>query len=408
MIGALRNRNFILLWQGQFVSQIGNQAYLIALMFWLLEQTGSVAVMGLVLMTSSIPGVVLGPLAGAFVDRHSRKAIIVGSDLARGIAVAVLTITMFVSASTDLIIAMLFVVAVINGVAAAVFNPAVGAAIPDLVPPTSLSGANSLNQMSAQGASVLGLAAGGTIYVLFGPIVLFAADAISFLLSAWSESFISLPGRKSIESSAGLASYGRDIVDGWRFVAERRGMLIFIVQAAVINLLFMPMYILLPFFTTEVLGKGSEWYGFMLAGMGVGSIVGLITVGWLRYAERPSFVALNLVGVGLLMLLLGALGNAYAVVAVMAGLGFLTAQINILVFTFLQMRTPEELRGRVMALVMTLAGVATPIGLGVGGVLIELTGRHVVGTYFLLGSVALAVTVAGASSRSLRAFLGSD
>ena len=402
----LFNRDFVLLWQGQFVSQIGNQAYLIALMFWLLEHTGSVALIGMVLMTSSLPGVLLGPLAGAFVDRHSRKAIIVGSDLARGLAVAVLAITMVTSDSTELIIATLFVVAVVNGVAAAVFNPAVGAAIPDLVPPTSLRGANSLNQMSVQSASFLGLAAGGALYALLGPVVLFAADAISFLLSGLSELFIYFPRKKSTGSRAGLAGYFRDVQDGWRFVAERRGMLIFIVEVAAINLLFMPIYILLPFFTTEVLGKGSEWYGFVLAGMSIGSMVGLVTVAWFKYAERSSFVALNLVGVAVLMLLRGAVKNPYAGVAVMAGLGFLTAQINILVFTFLQMRTPEELRGRVMALVMALAGLATPIGLGAGGVLVELTGRHVVETYFLLGSVALAVTVAGASSRSFREFLG--
>ena len=364
--------------------------------------------MGLVLMTSSIPGVVIGPLAGAFVDRHSRKAIIVGADIARGVAVAVLTITIIATDSTELTIAALFVVAVVNGVAAAVFNPAVGAAIPDLVPPTAVRSANSLNQMSVQGASFLGLAAGGTLYALFGPVFLFAADAISFLLSGFSELFIYLPHKKSTESRMGLASYFEDIQDGWRFVAERRGMLIFIVETAAINLLFMPIYVLLPFFTTEVLGKGSEWYGFVLAGMSIGSMVGLITVAWFRYAERPSFVALNLVGVAVLMLLLGAVKNAYALVAVMVGLGFLTAQINILVFTFLQMRTPKELRGRVLALVMALAGLAVPIGLGAGAVVVELTGRHVIETYFLLGSVALAVTVAGASSRSLRAFLGSD
>ena len=109
-----------------------------------------------------------------------------------------------------------------------------------------------------------------------------------------------------------------------------------------------------------------------------------------------------------MMLLLGVVKNAYAGVTVMVGLGFLTAQMNILVFTFLQMRTPEELRGRVMALVMALAGLATPIGLGVGGTIVALTGRHVVETYLLLGSVALAITVAGASSQSFKAFLGND
>ncbi len=399
------NRNFFLLWQGQFVSQVGNQAYLVALMFWLLERTGSVSLMGLLLMTSSLPGVLLGPLAGAFVDRHSRKTIIVGTDVVRGVAMAVLTAVTVVSDSTELIIAVLFVVAVLNGIAAAMFNPAVGAAIPDLVPPETLRSANSLNQMSVQAASFIGLAAGGAAYAWFGPVALFAVNATSFLLSGLSEAFIQIPRRGPTAIRNGFAGYVRDMRNGWAFVAERRGMLIFIGEAAAINFLFMPIFVLLPFFITEVLGKGPEWYGLALAAMSAGSLLGLVTVAWFRYAEHPSFVAISLIGVAVLMWLLGMVRHSSTLVATMVGLGFLTAQVNILVFTFLQIRTPQEFRGRVMALVMTLTGVATPIGLGAGSIIIDLTGRHVVATYLILGSTAIAVTVLGSSSLSFRTFL---
>ncbi len=405
MIVPLLNRNFILLWQGQFVSQVGNQAYLIALMFWLLENTGSAGLMGLVLMASSIPAVVFGPLAGAFVDRHPKKVLIVVSDVVRGCSLMVLTITIAASESTQLIVATLVIVASVNGMAASVFNPAVGATIPDLVPSDRVREANSLNQMTAHVASFLGLAAGGALYSLLGPTVLFAADAISFLLSGLSESFIQFPKKPAPTQGQGLSGYVEDLLEGWRFVVGQKGMLIFVVEVATINLLFMPIYILLPFFTTDVLGKGSAWYGVILAGMSIGSILGLIVVARFKYTEHPSFVALNLVGVGASMILLGVAKNAYVGTAIMFGLGFLTAQINVLVFTFLQLRTPEVLRGRVLAFTMALAGLATPLGLGLGGAFIELTGVHVTQTYLLLGSIAFAVTVVGAISRPFRTFL---
>jgi MFS family permease len=141
----LFNRNFVLLWQGQLVSQVGSQAFLVAMMFWTMEATGSASLMGLLMMVSALPGVLLGPVAGTFVDRHSRLRIIIASDVLRGAAVLALAGTLWLSAeATAPVVAVLFVVAVFNGVVGAVFNPNVAAAIPDLVPPGRIASANSL------------------------------------------------------------------------------------------------------------------------------------------------------------------------------------------------------------------------------------------------------------------------
>jgi len=91
----LFNKNFVLLWQGQLVSLFGAHAYLIAMMFWIKHQTGSATLVGLVMMVSQIPGVVLGPISGVFVDRYSRWKIIVGSDLIRGLVTISLATLVF-------------------------------------------------------------------------------------------------------------------------------------------------------------------------------------------------------------------------------------------------------------------------------------------------------------------------
>ncbi|MCP4228088.1 MAG: MFS transporter, partial [Actinomycetia bacterium] len=81
----LFNRDFVLLWQGQLVSRMGRQALTIAMMFWTMEATGSASLMGAMMMAGTLPGVVLGPLAGTLADRVSRKWILVFCDAGSGL-----------------------------------------------------------------------------------------------------------------------------------------------------------------------------------------------------------------------------------------------------------------------------------------------------------------------------------
>lgn len=410
----LFNRDFVLLWQGQLVSQIGNQAHMIALMFWILGATRSASLMGLLGMSAALPGVLLAPLGGAIADRHSRKGILVAADLVRGVAVLLLATLLFTHGSdTRLIVAALFVTAVVIGIMGAVFRPAVGAAIPDLVPATRVQAANSLTQLSAQGSQFVGQAIGGVLFRVLGAPLLFLADGISYVLSAGSEAFIRIPqrlpaARPGLEAVA--RGYLADTGEGLRWIWRRTGMRTFIFTSTAINFLFMPIAVLLPFYVTDVLGKGAAWYGFLLAALSLGSIAGLLLTGSIRLAgqRRAQVLGGALFLTALSMGGLGLVRSSAVALMLMFVAGLMAAVINVTVLTLLQLATPQELRGRVMGLVMALASAATPLGLAVGGVVGDLTGKAIPTIYVGVGAAAAATAAVAFLVPAFREFLASE
>ena len=118
----LWNRDFLLLWQGQLISQVGQRAFNLAMIFFIKEATGSASLVGLMMMLSSLPGVLMGPLGGTFADNFSRKKILVYGDLINGLFVLSLAIVMFVLPNNSgLSLGWLFVVATAGAIIFAFF-----------------------------------------------------------------------------------------------------------------------------------------------------------------------------------------------------------------------------------------------------------------------------------------------
>lgn len=174
----LWNKNFFLLWQGQLVSVLGDVLYMLALELWILKITGSTGLMGLLGAVTMLPRIILGPFAGVFVDRWSRKNVIVITDLIRGIVitfVGVAGILGFIE------VWMVFIVGVITGLCSAFFNPAVGAIKPELVPEEKLVKANSFTGLADSGMNILGSGIAGALYVAIGAPYMFLFNGLSFL-----------------------------------------------------------------------------------------------------------------------------------------------------------------------------------------------------------------------------------
>lgn len=396
------SRAFVLLWQGQLVSQLGNQAFLIATTYFVLEETGSTSLVAAVMMASTVPLAVLGPFGGAVADRHSRRAILIATDLLRALAIGGLGVLLLWRPDvTTAHVACLIAVAAFSGTMAALFMPAVHAIIPDLVPNERLASANSVSQLSNQTAILVGQAAGGVLYLALGAAGLLLLDALSFVYAALATWFIPAdrkPQSPRVGFWPAIRQYVAETQSGVAYVRRRRGMTAVLVVFAGVNFLFMPVFVLLPLYVASVLGRGPDWYGYLLAGAGAGALGGAALAGVLLAKARPGARLLGgcVSGIACCVLALAATSTAWVAVAVCVAIGLLSSIVNVTVVTAFQSAVPAEMRGRVMALVVAVSTAAVPIGLGAGGIMGDLW-RDSIALVFVGCAGALAALIAVAA-----------
>lgn len=407
----LFNHNYFLLWQGQTVSQLGNQAFSIALALWVKQTTGSASLMGIMLMVSSLPAVLLGPLGGAFADRYSRRRIIILSDFLGGLAVLILAGFMFfMPEATNVNIALLFFASILIVVLTTFFNPAITAAIPDLVPEERLTSANSLIQFSYQLSIFIGQGLGGTLFRLLGAPVLFLIDGLTYLFSAVSESFITIPQsipEQSKDLRDTFREYGADIATGFRYVWHKSGLRELVFVSALLNFFMAPILLLLPFYVEDFLGATADWYGFLLASYGLGSMLGFLAAGAVPISGkiRGRLMLIFIVVEPLGYCLLGfAITPWVALLITLLG-GILSGFVLVNITTLLQMTTPGDVRGRVFGLLGTISGALTPLAMGLAGVVADLTGQNIPLIYIACGVIAALLALAISTNQGFRHYL---
>jgi DHA3 family macrolide efflux protein-like MFS transporter len=363
----LWNVNFLLLWQGQFVSSLGDTAYSVALGFWILAVTGSTALMGTLMATTALTRVVVSPFAGVLVDRSDRKWVLVAADAARGVVIVAVAAAAFAAV---LEVWMVFAAGVVLGLCGAFFGPAVGSALPDIVPKAKLVKANSLFHLIYTASGIPGFSVGGFLYALLGAPLLFLVNGLSYLFSAVTELFIKIP---PIRHEKREFHFLEDTKAGLSFTWRVRPLRYMLVIFSVLNFFAtMGIMLILPLFErTESLGPTR--YGVVLAGLTGGMFAGYLLSSVIHIKPNRRFAVFYA----------GALVEGVALVlfpvflnfSLMLGLGILfgvlNAVINALVMAVLQMTTPQNMRGKVFGLLGTLAGGLTPLAMALGGVLAE-------------------------------------
>lgn len=410
-VTRLFNRNFLLLWQGQLVSQIGNQVHYIALMFFIKHATESATLMGTLSMVAMLPGVILGPIGGTFADIYSRKKIIVISDIICGLSVLSLAGFIYLMPdSVTFLITYIFIISIIIGIVSAFFRPAVAAAIPDLVPDTKVAAANSMNQSSMQISLFFGQGAGGVLFRVLGAPLLFLIDGATYLFSAFSEAFISIPqklAKEKLSTRDTIRKFKVDTIEGFKFVWKNKGLRNLCFTATFLNFFLSPIGVLLPFFIEDHLKATPDWFGFILASLGVGALVGYALMGSIKLPSKwrgaiiIGILFIDVLGYGIF----GLAQSPISALIIIFFVGMLNGMTNINIITTLQLTTPTEYRGRVFGLIGTLAGGLSPIGMGLAGIIADLTGRNIPYIYIACGLISGLLTLLVSLNRDFREYM---
>ena len=234
----LKNRNFLLLWAGQTISLIGDNLYYLALMWWVLEKTGSTAAMATVAICSAIPSVILGPIAGTYADRIDRKKLLISMDFGRAILIATPAVLLWLGA---LQVWHIFIIAILLSTMSTFFNPTLSAFIPQIVKTENLTRANSLTQLSFSFSGILGPSLAGVLVAFIGTPSVMMLDAMSFFVSGTAILLILVKKVEVIASEK--RKFLHELKEGFVYIKSVQFVLSMVLLASVLNFFAGPLSI---------------------------------------------------------------------------------------------------------------------------------------------------------------------
>lgn len=400
-LGApLRRPAFQRLWLGLSISYLGDQFTIIALLWFVLQLTGSGAAVGLVILCFDLPGIVTGAILGRLLDRYQPRLIMGFDNLARAAIIAAIPA---LYALRSLQVWNIFVLALLAGVLSPATTAGVRAFVPHLVDDSALERANALTAASLQFSYLAGpLAAGFVVARLGGPWALFV-DAASFLLMGFLA--LTLPTIIRGERVAQHAAAQRWLGFGALFSLP------YVPALTLLSLVFFfsygPLEAALPVYGSQTLHANADGYGLLWTGFGVGAFAGVLALTRLSRRWRPS-IALPLIAVlwGALLCPLFFIHQLPLAMLFLGLAGASWAPYTPMETTLLQRIVPAEIRGQVFGARHSLVVAAAPLGAALGGVLLQYLSAPLV--IAISGVACVLAGLGGFASPSLRRLQQSD
>ncbi len=361
----LWTRSFLILWQGQLISTLGDAVYSIALGFWVLSVTGSTALMGTLMAASTLPGVLISPFAGVLIDRCNKKRLFIITDIIRGICIVALSSAAY---SGKIEIWMTFVAGIILSVCGALFSPGVQSAIPDLVPKSKIANATSAFSIVNVGSNMIGSVAGGFLFQALGAPVLFLFDGLSFLFSGATLPFVKIPNNNVRNEKL---HFFEDMAEGFRYMWKQTGLRIILLLAALINFFsFIGIVLFLPLFQSTP-SLGPEKYGVAMGSYMVGAFAGFLLFSIISLKSKHKAKVFILANILMDLFTVIAVNQSFFPLMLLFIIvsGFTNSLVNVLLMSTVQTSTPTEMRGKVMSFMTMITQGLTPFAMAFGGIL---------------------------------------
>lgn len=398
-------RDFTLVVLGQIISLFGNAILRFALPLYLLRQTDSAALFGLVGAAALVPSILCLPIGGVVADRVNKRNIMVALDFSTAGLILAFTLLLGWASLVPLMVGCLML---LYGIAGA-YQPAVQASIPLLAGPEQLTSANAVISMVSTLSALLGPVIGGVLFGAFGIQPILWVSIGCFTVSAVMELFLHIPHKPQAAAGCVLDTVRQDLAVSVRFIRWEKPVFgaVMLVLALVNLVLSAALIVGIPVAVVQVLGMSDQALGVTQGAMGLGGLCGGILAACLgerlrlrRGAVLLFAASLTAVGTGAALLPGVPVGVGYWVVTAMSFvIMVLSAMLMVVLSAAVQRQTPSELLGKVMAFILAVANCASPLGQAVYGALFENCAAWMV----LFGAAAAAAVSALYSRRVFRA-----
>jgi len=416
VLDPLRKKNFRLLWGGSLVSMGGDQLTLIAYPWLVLKVTGDPLAMGLVLALAGVPRALFMVLGGVVTDRFSPRTVMILSNLGRIVIMLPLAWIVYQESVTMWLI---YSSALLFGVVDAFFWPASSAIVPRLVNKDQLHAGNALMQGTGMLSVMTGPLAAGFLIAAFSVIeagqsndfmgiaIVFAIDAICFMVSVVTLYFIRDPLQSEVSpdsESGSVSTFWSSLYEGlsvvWKDVPLRIAVIVF----AMFTLFHRGPYLVgIPVLCDERF-SGAFDFGLIGSVFGVGALLGTLLAGSLpplpdRLIGKLVLFDAFVLGVGLIVYALTPTIEWALLVTAISGI--VDGYLIIIVISWLQLRIPVKLLGRVMSIVIFFNVGLAPVSSAIAGGLIKWS---LVGVFQIGGVMLVVLAVTGLMVPVIRRF----
>lgn len=402
MLSVLKRRNYGLLWIAQLISMIGDWAMFTALPFFVYQITGSVFATGVMFMIQVLPPLVLGSVAGVFVDRWDRRWTMIGSSLFRG---AVLLLLLGVR-SADMIW-LVYLTGFLESAATQFFGPANNALLPTLVEEDQLITANSLDSLGENSARLIGPAIGGTLLAYLGLRGVILFDISTYILAAFLMYLIRIVPAEHVSlelesRSAGsmLSGFWREFKAGLTLVRGKPALSRIFLVLAIAMLGDSILTVLLVAFYQDVVGVSSAEFGIVLTVRGLAGILGGLAMSAIGSRFRSNhLISYGLIITGIAILAMILFPYYLATIGIMLLLSVPMMAWLISSQTWIQTHSPGEYRGRVFGVYGTVSALLMLVGMafasGLGDILGITTTLYFGGGIYIASGLLAAALLGG-------------
>lgn len=374
----LFKRDFTLVVMGQIISLFGNAILRFALPLYLLRETGSSTLFGIVIACSFAPMVVLSMIGGVLADRVNKRNIMVGLDFSTAILILIFYLSLGKLPTIPLFITMLMLLYGISGT----YQPSVQASIPLLVLSEKLMAGNAvINQVNTL-SGLLGPVIGGIMFGMWGIYPILVLSIICFAFSAIMEVFIHIPYEKQKREKSIFAVVRSDLKESYHFVKTEKPIFFSVVfLISIFNLVLSAVMIVgTPILITQVLGMSDTMYGFTQGALALGGLCGGILTAAIaeKLKLKNSYILLLVCAASVAFMGIPLMLNVPAIISywIITLMSFTAMGASTLfvvqIYTMVQTQTPPQLVGKIMAALISIAMCGQPIGQAIYGILFDM------------------------------------